>query len=222
MSDIGTVQVSPLATPQFYEAIPYSAFAFEGIAVVLPLRDIVEDKAGYHKLICIVVTGISIFYIVFAEFCNMGYDFNSTEYILITDALPPQGIYTYVLKSLFTVNLFFTYPMMLTPAITLVEAFIFDVKSAPTTTRYWMQNLVRAGLVAFTITLAILVYPFISLFIEIVASATCCPLAFTLPALFHYKLMGKSTGNLIIVICTICLTIFMTCQAIYVFCNEVF
>lgn len=35
--------VSPLFTVQFYKAIPYSAFAFEGVAVVLPLRDIVAD-----------------------------------------------------------------------------------------------------------------------------------------------------------------------------------
>ena len=33
-----------LATNVFFKAIPYSAFAFEGVAVVLPLREIVEDK----------------------------------------------------------------------------------------------------------------------------------------------------------------------------------
>ena len=80
----------------------------------------------------------------------------------------------------------------------------------------------RTLLVAFTITLAILIYPYISLFIEIVAAATCCPLAFTLPALFHYKLMGGSKLNLAIVICTLVLTVFMVGQAIYAFCKEVF
>ena len=78
-----------------------------------------------------------------------------------------------------------------------------------------MQNLVRALLVAFTISLAILVYPKISLFIEVIAAATCCPLAFTLPAAFHYKLKGQSKANLIIVISTIILTVFMVGQAIY-------
>ena len=37
------VHVSPIATVQFYKAIPYSAFAFEGVAVVLPLKNIVAD-----------------------------------------------------------------------------------------------------------------------------------------------------------------------------------
>ena len=166
------------------------------------------------------MTGIAIFYIVFAEFTNMGFDFNNNEYILITDALPPTAVFTWVIKSLFTVTLFFTYPLQLSPAVNLIESFIFDTKSAPTTTRYWLQNLVRALLVAFTITLALLVYPKISLFIEVVAAATCCPLAFTLPALFYYKLMGKAKINLIIAIVTTVLTIFMVGQAIYELINN--
>lgn len=78
-----------------------------------------------------------------------------------------------------------------------------------------MQNLIRALLVAFTIVLAILVYPKITLFIEVIAAATCCPLAFTLPALFHYKLMGQNKSNMVIVICTLVLTVFMVGQAIW-------
>ena len=98
--------------------------------------------------------------------------------------------FTYALKIMFTVNLFFTYPMQLAPAVTLIESFIFDEKSEATVKRMWMQNLIRTLLVAFTIVLAILIYTRISLFIEVIAAATCCPLAFTLPALFHYKLKG--------------------------------
>lgn len=78
-----------------------------------------------------------------------------------------------------------------------------------------MQNLFRTVLVAFTIALAILVYPKITLFIEVIAAATCCPLAFTLPAAFHYKLMGKNKAHLVIVIATCILTFFMVGQAIY-------
>ena len=219
MGDTG-VHVSPLWTVQFYKAIPYSAFAFEGVAVVLPLRDIVENKEGYLKLVCIVVTSIAIFYIAFAEFTNLGYDFEHNEYVLITDALPPQSWLTYTLKIAFTVNLFGTYPMQLSPAVNLIEAFIFDANSEVTKKRIMMQNLVRALLVAFTIVLAILVYPYISLFIEVIAAATCCPLAFTLPALFHYKLKGKAKSDLIIVILTLILTVFMVIQAFYALIKE--
>ena len=69
-------------------------------------------------------------------------------------------------------------------------------------------------MVAFTIVLAILVYRYITVFIEVIAAATCSPLAFTLPALFHYKLIRKSKLNLFIVISTILLTIFMVTTSI--------
>ena len=62
-----------LFTPQFFKAIPYSAFAFEGVAVVLPLREIVEDKDNFFKIVCVVVSSICIFYILFAEFTNWTY-----------------------------------------------------------------------------------------------------------------------------------------------------
>ena len=203
------VHVSPLFTPQFYKAIPYSAFAFEGVAVVLPLREIVENKDSYFRLVCIVVTCIAIFYILFCEFTNLGYDFETHDYLLITDALTPKSWFTYVLKTAFTINLIFTYPMQLEPAVTLIESFIFHHKSEATVKRMWMQNLIRASLVAFTITLAILIYTKITLFLEVIASATCCPLAFTLPALFHWKLKGKAKSDMIIVILTSILTVFM-------------
>ena len=69
---------------------------------------------------------------------------------------------------------------------------------------------------AITIVLALMIFDYISLFIEIVSSATCAPLAFTLPALFHYKLKGgpRKTAHLILVILTVCLCIFMVFKAV--------
>ena len=62
--------------------------------------------------------------------------------------------------------------MQLSPAVTLIESFIFDEKSEATAKRMWMQNLIRTVLVAFTIVLALLIYTRISLFIEVIAAAT--------------------------------------------------
>ena len=128
--------------------------------------------------------------------------------------LPAQNPVTYTLKSMYTVNLFFSYPMQLSPAVNLIESYIFDVKAAPTTKRFWLQNLVRTGIVAFTIVLALLIYPKISLFIEVLAASTCSPLAFTLPAFFHYKLVKKHWTSMTIVVCTCVLTVFMIVSAI--------
>ena len=44
-------------------------------------------------------------------------------------------------------------------------------------------------LVAITITLALVLFKYIILFIDVIGAVTCAPLAFTLPALFHWKLI---------------------------------
>lgn len=142
-------------------------------------------------------------------------------YVLITDALPSQSYVTYTLKVLYTINLFFSYPLMISPAINLLEGYIFNTTSKPTKGRYWMQNLFRSMTVAFTIVVALCIYKYISLFIDVVAAATCSPLAFSLPAIFHYKLMGQNKWHLFICIVTVALAVFMVVQAIYELTNSI-
>lgn len=62
-----------MATSKFYLAISYSAFAFEGVAVVMPLREIVEDKKNYMRLVMIVLGCIFLMYVIFSEYCIMSY-----------------------------------------------------------------------------------------------------------------------------------------------------
>jgi len=81
--------------------------------------------------------------------------------------------------------------------------------------------LIRAAWVAFTIVIAILIYPYISVFIEVIAASTCSPLAFTLPALFHYKLMGGNKAHLFIAIATTILTIYMVTRSIMLLVKDI-
>lgn len=67
------VNFEPWATSKFFMAFSYSAFAFEGVAVVMPLREIVEDKKNYMKLVMIVLGCIFLMYVIFFEYCIMSY-----------------------------------------------------------------------------------------------------------------------------------------------------
>ena len=215
IGDVGKVEMNPAFTPLFFKAIPYSAFAFEGVAVVLPLREIVEDHKGFFSLSCKVIGTICIAYILFCEYTNLAWGANMEDFTLITQSLPATSFIAYFLKGLYSVNLFFSYPLQLSPAVNLMEGFIFSTNTPQTKKRYWQQNLFRTIFVGFTISIAILVFSQISVFIEVLAAATCSPLAFTLPALFHYKLKGGNKLHLVIAIVTTALTIFMVVQAIY-------
>ena len=78
---------------------------------MLPLREIVEDKDNFFKIVSVVVSAICVFYIFFAEWTNFVY--GDQKYDLITDLLPPTNPASYTLKAMYTVNLFFSYPMQL-------------------------------------------------------------------------------------------------------------
>ena len=125
------------------------------------------------------------------------------------------------MKILYTINLFCSYPLMLSPAINLIESFIFNAETKPTTGRFWLQNGVRTLLVIVTITLALCVYNYITVFIEVISAATCSPLAFTLPALFHYKLKGGNKAHLAIAILTTILTIYMVITSVITLVQEI-
>ena len=73
IADTGTVYKMPFITSHAAKAIPLSAFAFEGVAVVMPLREIVEDQENFMRLTIMVVSGVCLMYILYAEFAIMAY-----------------------------------------------------------------------------------------------------------------------------------------------------
>ena len=109
------------------DAIGFSVYTYEGIGVVLPIREVTADKDQYYKLLCITVTFIAILYIVFGEFTMLAWgsteDFNEP---LITSSLPETSVVTYILKILFSFNLFFSYPLVIHPANLVVESWFFE------------------------------------------------------------------------------------------------
>ena len=50
------------------DAIGFSVYTYEGIGVVLPIREVTADKSQYFKLLCITVTLIALLYVAFGEF----------------------------------------------------------------------------------------------------------------------------------------------------------
>ena len=88
------------------------------------------------KLVMIVLTCIYCLYLLFSEYAVLSYG-DQEEFITIMDALPAENAATWTLKILYTVNLFFSYPMQLTPAFDIIESFIFPHNQKATTGQYW-------------------------------------------------------------------------------------
>ena len=71
------------------DAIGFSVYSYEGIGVILPIREVTANKKDYYKLLCITVCFIAFLYIFFGEFTMLAW--GSTENFddpLITSSLP--------------------------------------------------------------------------------------------------------------------------------------
>ena len=172
-------------------AIGFSMYAFEGIGVILPIREITEKKEDYLKIFTLVVGGIGIFYLIFCEFMIFGYGEAKVQHPLITEALPRKSIVTYGIKVLFCIMLLFTYPLQMYPANIVIESYL--VPGWPKSRkRQMVKNISRTLVVAASCLLAISVYDKLEKLLAVVGALTCCPMAFTLPSLCHYKLIAKT------------------------------
>ena len=174
------------------DSIGFSVYTYEGIGVILPIQEVTADKSQYYKLLCITVTFIAILYIVFGEFTLLAWgsteDFNEP---LITASLPEESIITYMVKILFSINLLFSYPLVIHPANLVIETWFFE-GWAKTRKRQMSKNLSRSIVVAVSCVVALAVYDKLDLLLSLTGALTCIPVAFLIPAALHLKLIAQA------------------------------
>ena len=62
----------------WYDAIGFSVYTYEGIGVILPIREVTANKKIYFRLLCITITSIAIGYVIFGEFTALAWGNNDT------------------------------------------------------------------------------------------------------------------------------------------------
>ena len=81
-----------------------------------------------------------------------------------------------------------SYPLMLNVANDIIESWLFGKIRLSRLKRRLIENLSRTVLGIITVFLAILANDKLDSFVSMIGAFACIPLAFTLPALFHYRL----------------------------------
>ena len=90
------------------------------------------------------------------------------------------------------VQLIISYTLVIYPANMIVEGYAFKGWPKSRKRQMW-KNVSRGVIVALTIVAATVIYNKLESFLSITGSLTCTPIAFTLPAWFHYKVCAKTT-----------------------------
>lgn len=174
-------------------AIGFSVYAYEGIGLVLPVYEVTAHPEEFKGLLKILMIFTSILYVFFGVICSTAWG-DHLDTPLITDQLSrgkgPLWI-GWVIKLCFMVNLLFSYPLMLYPPIEIAEEWLF--KDWPKSKkRQWSKNLVRTLIVGFITISTVLLKQKLDKFLAVLGALMCTPIAFILPAFFHYQVCAET------------------------------
>jgi solute carrier family 36 (proton-coupled amino acid transporter) len=162
-----------------------------------------------------VILTVCVVYVSFGFFCVQAWG-TDMKTPLITDMLP-NGWVTYTILILFSLNLVFSYPLVLYPAHIILEN-IFYAGWPKSKKRQMCKNNSRTILVFLTCVVTIMLGDKLDKFLSILGALTCTPIAFTFPALFHLKAVASTTAekvsDIILIIFSLAVLIYCTVQGI--------
>lgn len=133
-------------------------------------------------------------YIFFGEVCYIAWGANLTQPI-VTEMLPTSNFLVPVFKILFCFNLVFSYPICINPTNTILESYLFRSWKKKSTARTWLKNLSRALVVIAAVYMAVELADKIDKVLGLLGAVCCAPLALTIPALMHQKLLAKTRAQ---------------------------
>ena len=128
--------------------------------------------------------------------------------------MPRKSPITWAVKLLYCAVVVLTFPLMVYPAQKVIDSHVTD-KWQQSPKKMIVENITRTLLVIFACVVALSVWNDIPHLNGLAGAIACCPMAFTLPALFHLKLgLAKTRTQKILdvamVIFSILITIFTT------------
>ena len=142
-------------------------------------------------LICAIAT-LSVIYLIFGALTYFTFGSNLDE-PFITEMLPADNLWIEIIKVLFCFNLVFSYPITINPTNTILEGYIFggDPRRA-SRNETWLRRFSRF-LVCLSATLfGILLASQMDKFLGLLGALLGSPLALTMPALIHLKLVAET------------------------------
>eukprot|EP00434_Breviolum_minutum_P011509 symbB.v1.2.010147.t1/scaffold660.1/size175713/4 len=164
-----------------------SVYAFEGIALVIPIREGMEKPEYFpHMLV-----GMMLFFVVFLTgFGILGYFAwgNDVKPVALNELPGNIGV---AIQLFYILAIFCGYPLAIFPTFAVLESRLFS-SGPPTLARKWSKNLFRTSLTLLMGAFAYQMSEYLSLFISMLGSFCSIPLAIIFPAMLHLKLISDN------------------------------
>mmetsp|Transcript_13525 Transcript_13525/g.32020 ORF Transcript_13525/g.32020 Transcript_13525/m.32020 type:complete len:300 (+) Transcript_13525:34-933(+) len=166
-------------------------YAYEGIGLALPVEDSLQRPGDFERLWVGAMVVVTALYAGFAGLCYAAYGGDVAP--IITQDMPRNGIAS-VLRVSLSLAIFFTFPLILTPVIHMLEGRWNKCLAHDSDDVDMRRRLLRALTVLTTALIAAFI-PDFSLILSFIGSLPCNLLAFVLPTLFHIKICWRTMSN---------------------------
>lgn len=161
------------------------------IKLVIPVRSVCKDTKNYPKLVFGVMFMLFIVYAGYGSFVLLCYG-DQLQKPLIIENFPQGIIFGSLIKLVYCFTLIVTIPLNLLPAHLVIEDYFYSKKRMTINQRTNYCRLNRTLLTGFSVLLAVLLGKKVDIFLALLGSFACIPVAFILPALFHYRICART------------------------------
>ncbi|ORX89619.1 hypothetical protein K493DRAFT_266791 [Basidiobolus meristosporus CBS 931.73] len=187
-------------------------FTFEGIGLVIPIVSSMKEPRKFPQLLTGAMFLIALIFVSMGSLSYAAFGQDVEAVVLLS---LPQNAVTQTAQGLYVIAIALTVPLMLFPAIRIVENALFGKKTGKYSIKIKIEkNIFRAVLCVFTAVVAIGGYSNLDNFVALIGALACIPLAFIFPALFHLKALATKpwvrAGDIALLIFGVAVMIFVT------------
>ena len=183
--------ITPFNSDTYLIFMGTAIYAFEGVGIVLPIKDIAKNQEDFPKVLVLVITVVFLFLSSFGWFWYFVYGSQLANAPWITKLLPSGSIPLQIGLIFFMGNVIISYPLVIHPANMISESYIFRWMQQ-STLRKWLKNINRTIIVGVTVLIGYWLEDSIDRLLSVIGSVTCTPVAFIMPATLHLVLAAEN------------------------------
>ncbi|ORX90511.1 hypothetical protein K493DRAFT_265640 [Basidiobolus meristosporus CBS 931.73] len=218
MMDLGALFTAGPAEVQMFNSKSFglflgtASFTFEGIGLVLPIVSSMKEPEKFPRLMTMAMAIISMIFVSIGALSYATFGEKTQAVILLN---LPQVPATQITQMLYVIAIILTVPLMMFPAVRIIEQAVFGRKTGKYSTKIKAEkNVLRTLLCLVASGIAYAGSTNLDNFVALIGAFACIPLAFIFPALFHLKAIASSPlaklGDLSLILIGLCTMVFVT------------
>ncbi|KAK9728394.1 hypothetical protein K7432_001108 [Basidiobolus ranarum] len=208
----GPAEVQMFNSKSFGLFLGTASFTFEGIGLILPIVSSMKEPEKFPRLMTMAMAIIAMIFVSIGALSYATFGEKTQAVILLN---LPESPATQLTQVLYVLAIILTVPLMMFPAVRIIEQATFGRKTGKYSTKIKTgKNVLRASLCALASAIAYAGSSNLDNFVALIGAFACIPLAFIFPALFHLKAVAShplsKLGDITLIFFGLCTMVFVT------------